>query len=1482
MNNLIRLSLFIFLSFQAVSLFGQMNVTSNKTDAIYRVGENINFQVRSSSSGTANYTITYDDRAPVIESGSIQLTANQVTTIPYTHDRPGVVSCTVVGPGGTDLASVAIAPFDIDPLESEPSDFDQYWTSQKNLVRSLSTSPDLSVHTNNAQSTTYTISLPNVDGRRVYGYMTVPQGSGPFPAAIIFPAFGTTGSATSPQIEVAERGGLITVSLSVHNAPVTQNDPNAYQPDDPSNRDRIYMRYALTGAMSVLNYLETRPDFDRQNVCAMGVSQGGGLAMMMSGIDNRINLLVNSNPALNEHQGLKFGQASGFPYYLNTAGGSAAVSNAIKYYDAVYANRRFRGVSYTLIGLEDMITPSATGLAGYNQLSGEKVLMISRDGGHEHPSEYWNGRFDFLRRHYQLNPPFQFAATTRGYSVDAGADMQVGSSASLNASVSLESQSLNLEAQWVKVSGPGNVSFSNATSNTTTATFSQAGTYVLRFTAQDDRNLNSQGKIFFLSDDIRITAGSGGGNPEPNPDPEPEPEPEPEPNPEPEPEPNPQPNPQPSTLTINCPSNISQTATAGQNSAIVTWNDPSATSTCSQGGTGGGDCSTNLSGFRFLGSEGGSNFFLSNNSFIWTEAKAHAQQRGGALAKISSQAENDLIRQSGDIVYIGLSDEDVEGSFRWIDGSSPSFTNYQNEDINTESDDYIAVNPWDGSWSYYDQFVFKKYILEIPCGGSTGGGSTAPTITQISGPAKGSAFPVGTTTITYRATDACGNTDDCSFRVTVQAAAATNLSINCPSNQQVQLSPGDSNVRVNWQVPTSTTNCPNGASVTQLSGPSPNSNLTEGTYNVSYQSTDNCGNSETCTFRIEVKSTATNLALNCPTDLTIQLSSGETERVINWDAPNASGTCSGNARVTQAGGPYPDQAFRAGTYQIRYEARDDCGNIATCNFNVTLLAASVVNPPTGSQMSLRCPENSSAQLNSGETGNILYWEEPDIITNCTLSGSSSTTCEEQPINGYSYLGKRGQTLYYRSNESMPWEDARTAAINAGGELVKIESAEENTFIQQVLGAGYLYIGLTDKESEGTFTWSDGSPATYTNYEDGQPNSTNANHYLFNGWAGTWTLTGTSVHAASIIEVTCQSDGNVGTSSVQQISGPSNGSFIGIGTTTIGYTGTDRCGNTSTCNFTITLIAAENTSSGTADSGTTTDPVTTNPVTTDPVTTNPGNPDPNISDCMIRPQAVTLISGNTIGGKLNHLINGKGLQSESVSAQHESGKLYTGVWLSDGTVPILEFDLGSTQAINGMLLWNYSYHTWQVLKRRGVKDFAISTASSNGNFGTETFFTTQPSSESGIPELRQYFALPNTVFARKVRLRVINAIADFNYVGLGEIRFVNNCDVGGLQENEERTNSFRVGTDLTIPTDIGQLTIAPNPSSGRFLIDLPSLSEESVHVKIYNELGKEVYTKITDSGIQELAIDLQQQPNGIYFIRVVSGTTSYKLQRYIKQ
>ena len=56
---------------------------------------------------------------------------------------------------------------------------------------------------------------------------------------------------------------------------------------------------------------------------------------------------------------------------------------------------------------------------------------------------------------------------------------------------------------WSKVSGPGTVTFGNPNAVDTTASFSAAGTYVLRLTANDS--------LLSSSDDITVTVNAAGG-----------------------------------------------------------------------------------------------------------------------------------------------------------------------------------------------------------------------------------------------------------------------------------------------------------------------------------------------------------------------------------------------------------------------------------------------------------------------------------------------------------------------------------------------------------------------------------------------------------------------------------------------------------------------------------------------------------------------------------------------------------------------------------------------------------------------------------------------------------------------------------------------------------------------------------------------------------------------------------------------------------
>jgi predicted extracellular nuclease len=73
--------------------------------------------------------------------------------------------------------------------------------------------------------------------------------------------------------------------------------------------------------------------------------------------------------------------------------------------------------------------------------------------------------------------------------------------------------------------------------------------------------------------------------------------------------------------------------------------------------------------------------------------------------------------------------------------------------------------------------------------------------TTVCSPASGSVFPVGTTTVNCTATDASGNTAQCSFAVTVQSCGA----ITCPTD--VIVGTTGNSATVNYSAPTPTGNC---------------------------------------------------------------------------------------------------------------------------------------------------------------------------------------------------------------------------------------------------------------------------------------------------------------------------------------------------------------------------------------------------------------------------------------------------------------------------------------------------------------------------------------------------------------------------------------------------------------------------------------------------------------------------------------------------
>jgi glucose/arabinose dehydrogenase len=89
-----------------------------------------------------------------------------------------------------------------------------------------------------------------------------------------------------------------------------------------------------------------------------------------------------------------------------------------------------------------------------------------------------------------------------------------------------------------------------------------------------------------------------------------------------------------------------------------------------------------------------------------------------------------------------------------------------------------------------------------------------------------------------------------------------------------------------------------------------------------------------------------------------------------------------------------------------------------------------------------------------------------------------------------YNGKE----YLLTNSAKSWTQAQVEATSLGGNLVTINNAAEEDWLKQTFGTSQrLWIGLTDRTTEGKFEWVNGETATYRNWNPGEPND-----YKFGG------------------------------------------------------------------------------------------------------------------------------------------------------------------------------------------------------------------------------------------------------------------------------------------------------------------------------------------------------------------------------------------------
>jgi large repetitive protein len=442
---------------------------------------------------------------------------------------------------------------------------------------------------------------------------------------------------------------------------------------------------------------------------------------------------------------------------------------------------------------------------------------------------------------------------------------------------------------------------------------------------------------------------------------------------------------------ITCPSDITQNNDPGICGAVVTFADPVGTDNCPGASTA-----------QSAGLTSGSLFPLGTSVITYTVTDAAGNSTDCSFNIIVTDAELPVISCPGDIAADndpGMCDavvtftdpvgtDNCPGAITTQTGGLPSGSAFP---VGTTTNTFTVTDAAGNSASCsFDVVVSDIVRPDITCPGDIvvsndpgvcGAAVAYPdpiatdncpgvTYALTGGLPSGSTFPIGTTTVTYTATDLAGNTSVCSFDVTVNDTEPP--TIVCPGDVTQGNDIGDCSAVVNFALPVVNDNCPTTTILTQTGGLPSGSTFPVGTTLQTFEVTDGAGLNATCSFNVIVEDTEDPI-LNCPADISVNNDPGMCDAVVTYTAPVGTDNCPGVV-TTQIAGLASGSTFPIGTTTITFEATDASGNTTTCSFDIIVTDSE---DPV-----ISCPGDINVDSDPGICGAVVTFTDPVGTDNC--------------------------------------------------------------------------------------------------------------------------------------------------------------------------------------------------------------------------------------------------------------------------------------------------------------------------------------------------------------------------------------------------------------------------------------------------------------------------------------------------------------------
>ena len=308
---------------------------------------------------------------------------------------------------GREIGSAQVAAgyrvSEIAPVTSRPADFDEFWQT---LVREASQQPlEFRMRRDGRLSRrgldVWVVQYRSLGDKAIHGWYAAPSGARKRPAILYLSGYGAR--PIPPPVGLASRGWVV-LAIDVRGNPVDRVRPRPFEDygtEGIVSPDTYAYRQIVGHSLGALDFLLSREEVDPDRIAVVGVSEGGGIGLLLSALSPSVAAVAADAPMLVDFP-LSL-RAASWPYteiarlMQQRPETRGPVMRTLRYFDAVNFAPNVQCPVLLSIGLLDRVSLPAAVFGLYNVLPGPKEIRSFPKAGHEGGGEdHWTYKLEWL------------------------------------------------------------------------------------------------------------------------------------------------------------------------------------------------------------------------------------------------------------------------------------------------------------------------------------------------------------------------------------------------------------------------------------------------------------------------------------------------------------------------------------------------------------------------------------------------------------------------------------------------------------------------------------------------------------------------------------------------------------------------------------------------------------------------------------------------------------------------------------------------------------------------------------------------------------------------------------------------------------------------------------------------------------------------------------------------------------------------------